>query len=105
MIWKRHSRNLVRNWKILDEEEEVGEDVLGVGRLDLPMTLEIVRYIAINDYISLPDSLGWEIEEFEVWGRGYAMAGAYISEWKAPYHNTRACLEIINRTGKLQPIE
>ena len=27
------------------------------------------------------------------------------SEWKAPYPNARACLEIINRTAKLQPIE
>jgi hypothetical protein len=67
----------VRDWKLLAEEKEVAE---GVSRVDMSFPLETVRYIAINDYISLPDSVGWEIDEFEVWGKGFAMSGVYVSD-------------------------
>jgi hypothetical protein len=70
-------RPFIENWNLVAQDVEVERFV---GRVDLSIPLVPVRYLALNDFISLPDDVGWEIEEFEVWGRGYAMTAEYISE-------------------------
>ncbi len=101
---------LVKDWKLVTAEKVPKGTV---SRADIAIPTEVVRYIAINDKISLPDSLGWEIDEFEVWGKGFAMAANCSSnvidlgqmsnfgnlKWSATI-DPEASITIRTRTGK-----
>ena len=67
----------VQDWKRVAQDEEVDQEK---RRVELAIPLEKVRYIALNDFIGQPDPEGWEIDEFEVWGRGYALTAIYFSD-------------------------
>ena len=70
-----HWFNVVKDWKLVAEK---GQTDNPFAHIKLP--LQVVRYVAISDTISLPDPTLWEIDELEVWGNGYALVGHYESD-------------------------
>lgn len=70
-----HWFSVVKDWKLVAEKAQTDNPF---ARIKLP--LQVVRYVAISDTISLPDPTLWEIDELEVWGNGYALVGHYESD-------------------------
>ena len=70
-----HWFSVVKDWKLIAEKAQTDNPF---ARIKLP--LQVVRYVAISDTISLPDPTLWEIDELEVWGNGYALVGHYESD-------------------------
>ena len=70
-----HWFSVVKDWKLVAEKAQIDNPF---ARIKLP--LQVVRYVAISDTISLPDPILWEIDELEVWGNGYALVGHYESD-------------------------
>ena len=70
-----HWFNVVKDWKLVAEKAQTDNPF---AHIKLP--LQVVRYVAISDTISLPDPTLWEIDELEVWGNGYALVGHYESD-------------------------
>ena len=70
-----HWFNVVKDWKLVEEKAQTDNPF---AHIKLP--LQVVRYVAISDTISLPDPTLWEIDELEVWGNGYALVGHYESD-------------------------
>ena len=70
-----HWFNVVKDWKVVAEKAQTDNPF---AHIKLP--LQVVRYVAISDTISLPDPTLWEIDELEVWGNGYALVGHYESD-------------------------
>ena len=70
-----HWFNVVKDWKMVAQKAQTENPF---ARIKLP--LQVVRYVAISDTISLPDPTLWEIDELEVWGNGYALVGHYESD-------------------------
>ena len=70
-----HWFNVVKDWKLVGEKAQTDNPF---AHIKLP--LQVVRYVAISDTISLPDPTLWEIDELEVWGNGYALVGHYESD-------------------------
>ena len=70
-----HWFSVVKDWKLIAEQAQTDNPF---ARIKLP--LQVVRYVAISDTISLPDPTLWEIDELEVWGNGYALVGHYESD-------------------------
>ncbi|MCY3788945.1 MAG: gliding motility-associated C-terminal domain-containing protein, partial [Gemmatimonadetes bacterium] len=70
-----HWFSVVKDWKLVAEQAQTDNPF---ARIKLP--LQVVRYVAISDTISLPDPTLWEIDELEVWGNGYALVGHYESD-------------------------
>ena len=70
-----HWFNVVKDWKLVAEKAQTDNPF---AHIKLP--LQVVRYVAISDTISLPDPTLWEIDELEVWGHGYALVGHYESD-------------------------
>jgi len=70
-----HWFSVVNDWKLVAEKAQTANPF---ARIKLP--LQVVRYVAISDTISLPDPTLWEIDELEVWGNGYALVGHYESD-------------------------
>lgn len=64
----------VEDWPLLAEDDFVRAADGRVGRR-VPLTQ--ARYVALNDFISLPDPEGWEIDEFQVWGAGFVLSSRY----------------------------
>ena len=70
-----HWLNVIKDWKLVAEKAQTDNPY---AHIKLP--LQVVRYVAISDNISLPDPTLWEIDELEVWGNGYALEGHYESD-------------------------
>ncbi|MBT5142620.1 MAG: hypothetical protein HOJ45_29715 [Gemmatimonadetes bacterium] len=73
----------IEDWPLLLRDDFVEEEdfdnaqpgVIGEG---IPLTQ--ARYLAFNDFNSLPDPEGWEIDEFQVWGAGFVLSSTYRSQ-------------------------
>ena len=70
-----HWFKIVKDWKLVAQKAQAETPF---AHIKIP--LQVVRYVAISDTISLPDPTLWEIDELEVWGSGYALVGQYESE-------------------------
>jgi len=67
--------SFVKDWTLVAEEFPASNPFV-----QAKIPLQFVRYIALSDTISLPDPTLWEIDEFEVWGNGYAATAQFESQ-------------------------